>query len=216
MWILKLIVPYRKGALLSDLAHNCNVSIVGYPITSNIKKNAVYVTGSGFVQGENKNIKKFIRALKKEKRVINFEFKNNFFIANIKQHKANKYLFQPGIFHIKPSIVNRKGDYIFELGSWEKEKLTKLIQIYKKFFNGKLIYIKQKNIVNIQTINIYPNLTEKQKYCLQLAINNHYYDYPRKITLKELAKIAKISYSTYQFHLQNAEKKMMPFLDSLI
>jgi len=216
MWIVKLIVPYMEDSLLSNLAKKYKISLIGYPISATVKKEGVYVVISGFVQGEDKNVRGFITEAKKDRSVINLEFKNNFIIAHVKLDIANKYLFRPGIFHIKPAIINNNGDYIFELGSWDKKKLTKLAEVYCKAFHGDLAYIKEKTGVNVQAINVYPSLTDKQKKCLQTAINNHYYDFPRKITLKELAKVSNISYSTYQFHLQNAEKKIIPFLNSLI
>ncbi len=212
MWVMKISIPFRKSALLSNLARKHKISIVGYPISSEIKKDAVYVITSGLFIGESKKLKDFCKDMKKDKRTLKLEIKENFGIAYMKQHPINKFLYQSGIFHIKPAIVTRKGTYIFELASWEKEKLIRIIKAYEKF-NLKLHWIKQKRITNIQILNIFPNLTEKQKKCLQIAINNQYYNYPRGIDLKSLAKKAGISYSTYQFHLRVAEKKIIPFLN---
>ena len=61
-----------------------------------------------------------------------------------------------------------------------------------------------------------PNLTDKQKNALSLAIEGGYYGYPRRITLEKLGKIQGMSYSTYQFHLRTAEKKIMPFLNEYL
>ena len=133
----------------------------------------------------------------------------------MKQHIANKYLYQSGVFFVKPGIVTKDGTYIFELAAWEKEKLMKIIKAYESF-KIRLHWIKQKKITNIQIFNIFPNLTEKQKKCLQIAIDHKYYEFPRKTSLKPLAKIMGVSYSTYQFHLRNAEKKIIPFLNSRI
>jgi len=212
MWVMKISIPFRKSALLSNLARKHKISIVGYPISSEIKKDAVYVITSGLFIGESKKLKDFCKDMKKDKRTLKLEIKENFGIAYMKQHPINKFLYQSGIFHIKSAIVTRKGTYIFELASWEKEKLIRIIKAYEKF-NLKLHWIKQKRITNIQILNIFPNLTEKQKKCLQIAINNQYYNYPRGIDLKSLAKKAGISYSTYQFHLRVAEKKIIPFLN---
>ena len=57
-----------------------------------------------------------------------------------------------------------------------------------------------------------PKLTAKQKTALVSAVENGYYGYPRKVKLEYLAKLMKISLSTYQFHLAKAEAKLMPFL----
>lgn len=216
MWTAKISIPYMEKALFSNIAKKNNISIVGYPLSNYIKNNHLHVIASGFLTGDEKDIKNAIKEIKKDSRLLHLEVKDKFIITEAKQHISNKLLFQQGVIHLKPSIVAKNGDYIFELGSWDKQILVNIIEEYRKYFNVKCEYLKERKVADISTLNLYPNLTEKQKKCLQLAINNHYYDYPRRITLKQLAKIAKISYSTYQFHLQNAEKKMMPFLNSMI
>ena len=45
---------------------------------------------------------------------------------------------------------------------------------------------------------------------MQIAINSGYYDYPKKITLPELAEKMQISYSTFQAHLKKAEGRIFP------
>ncbi len=77
--------------------------------------------------------------------------------------------------------------------------------------NAKLIFIKEKQIKNISIIQQQPELTDKQKTALELAIKNGYYKYPRKIELKRLAKLMNLSYSTYQAHIRKAEQKLLPF-----
>ncbi len=64
--------------------------------------------------------------------------------------------------------------------------------------------------------SLLPKLTKKQKQALILAVENNYYGYPRKIKLEKLAKIMKISLSTYQFHLAKAEAKLLPFVTKRI
>ncbi len=213
---MKLLIPYKERALFSNLAKKHRANIIGYPISNVIMKDSVQVIGYANLEGENNDIKNLIQDLKNDSRVINIEYKNNFIIINVKQHIVNKILFQAGIFHAKPYVINNKGEYIFELASWKRALLINVFHKYKNIFDAKLAYIKKKQIKGIQLFNIAPQLTEKQKKCLQTAIDNGYYAYPRKITLEKLAKIAKLSYSTYQFHIQNAEKKIIPFLNKLV
>ena len=77
---------------------------------------------------------------------------------------------------------------------------------------SKLFYLRQQRISNLMIYAMLPKLTEKQNNALILAIENGYYGYPRKVKLEKLARIMKISTSTYQFHLAKAEAKLMPFL----
>ncbi len=44
-----------------------------------------------------------------------------------------------------------------------------------------------------------------------LAAGEGYYTYPRKSDVQDLAKIAKLSFSTFQEHLRKAENKLIPF-----
>jgi hypothetical protein len=50
----------------------------------------------------------------------------------------------------------------------------------------------------------------KQREAVELAIQHGYYDYPRKVEVQELAKMAKLAFSTYQAHLRKAERKLIP------
>ena len=61
-------------------------------------------------------------------------------------------------------------------------------------------------------LSILPNLSEKQKIAMDLAIKSGYYDFPKKIRLVELAKEMRIAYSTFQAHLKKAEQKLIPYV----
>ena len=55
-------------------------------------------------------------------------------------------------------------------------------------------------------------LTFKQQKALTLAFNSGYYELPRKIYLKNLAKEMNIHRRTFEEHLRKAEKKIMTYL----
>ena len=55
-----------------------------------------------------------------------------------------------------------------------------------------------------------PQLTEKQKRVFELAVEEGYYDIPKRTELKKLAKLVGISLATYQEHLKRAEAKIIP------
>ena len=210
MWTARILIGYNKDSLISNLCKKYSVSVYGYPASYNILNKNVIINGSIVFNGLKNDINNFVKELKKDHRFINIELNNNYGIMSVKQHIANSLIFSPDIIPIKPYEVNKSGDYIFELGSWNKQSLTKLVENYRKYnFNIKLLWIKNIKPKNIFTISALTNLTDKQEHCLRLAIENNYYDYPRKITLEKLAEIAKISYSTYQFHLRKAEKKVI-------
>lgn len=217
MWALKVIIPTNEGMLVGSNAKKYNVSIMGYPINYFWKKKRFYLFGSIYLIGNSKAKTAFLKAMKNDKRTINIEMTNeNFGFWLIEQHPATEIFCAPLLIHPKPMIVSNNGDYIFELASWDRNLLENIAKkTESKLFNGKLIYFKKSKIDNIQIISILPNLTSKQKQALELAIEHKYYGYPRGIEIDKMAKMMKVSYSTFQFHLRNAEKKIIPYLTNV-
>ncbi|MBI5378208.1 MAG: helix-turn-helix domain-containing protein [Thaumarchaeota archaeon] len=213
MWVTKIVLPHRPGYLLADMMKKYGVTCFGYPVSHFVKKDGLHVITVGTFAGEKTVVEKCVSDLRKDKRMIRLDMYDSFAIAHMVQPREIESLYHPLIIHLNPSVVTARGEYVWELASWDRRILQKVITILKRNpYDGKVAWIKQKKIRNVHVISAAPNLTEKQKFCLNLAIENGYYDYPRRLTLTELARIAKLSYSTYQFHLQNAEKKVMPYL----
>ncbi len=86
----------------------------------------------------------------------------------------------------------------------------KVFGFAKKFLNAELMKLKDEKISNISITHLLPELTSKQKEALGIAINNGYYDYPKKVKMEKLAEMMGVSYSTYQQHLKKAEGAIMP------
>jgi len=211
MWLAKLTLPSDKTHLLASRTKKYNINLLGYPITHSITNNHLFVTIAGTITGSAENKIKFIKDIRKDKRVQKFELNHDFIITQIEQPYEVHVLYDPSIFHIKPILVDNKGLYHWTIASWTKEKLI-TIATMANTYHGKVEYIKQQKLKNIAFTSLIPTLTSQQQRALELAIENGYYNTPRKTTLKDLAKIMKISYSTYQFHLQRAEKKVIPQL----
>ena len=208
MWIMSIKVPYMEDSALCKFARKFGVTIYGYPISHKIVKNVIYLNASCILVGKKDKIIGFVKEFAKHPQIIKWEFKDNRGIALIKQDISNKYLYEPEIMHLKPAIVDREGNYLFELCSWTREPLINILNAYKKF-KVELIYIKEQKNKHFSIMTPFANLTEKQKNCYRLAVDKGYYSYPRKIHLEDLAKLAKISYSTFQFHLRKAENKIL-------
>ena len=90
-----------------------------------------------------------------------------------------------------------------------REKLNGLIQAAIKHYHGSLTSLKQEQIKSVASLEIAPNLTEKQLEAIKIAYKNGYYRYPRKLTIPQLAKSIKKSYSTFQENLRKAENKLI-------
>ncbi len=212
MWVAKLQID-SEDKLLGSRTKKFRVVLAGYPVSSYEKGVNLYLFIAGFLTGKEKNKIEFINDLRKDKRVLNLENKGDFIIGQIKQPPEAKILYRPNIIHLEPVIIDERGYTNWTIGSWDKKALIDLIKVIKKIFkNCKLIHIKERKITSFSIVSIRPELTEKQEKAVELAIKNSYYDYPRKIELKRLAKLMRLSYSTYQAHLRKAEKKLIHFL----
>jgi len=221
MWVLKFKARERYN-LYNERCIEFNVRIHFYSHNYYSEKNKIYFINSGIVSGEEKDKKAFFKDLKKDKKIKEIEVNNDFFISIYFEEKtearisALKTIYNKKITFLKPAILDEEGFEEWEVASFNRKDLEdvltqarKLQKINKAEF--KLLSFKQQKIKNLMIQSTMPNLSTQQKKALELAIENNYYGYPRKITLKKLAKLMKISESTYQFHLAKAEEKILPF-----
>ncbi len=72
--------------------------------------------------------------------------------------------------------------------------------------------LKEEKLSDVYIPNIMQHLTPKQKQATEIAYENGYYEYPKKIELRALAKKMNVSLPTFQEHLKKAENKMIPAL----
>jgi len=111
-------------------------------------------------------------------------------------------------------IIKENGWESGELAAIERVELENFLTYVGSIdLQFKLVKFKKEPISNLMVVSMLPNLTEKQKQALQLAVENNYYGYPKKTNVKSLAKEMDISVSTCQFHLAKAEAKINAFFD---
>jgi hypothetical protein len=109
--------------------------------------------------------------------------------------------------------MDKEGYETWEVASWQRKTLEEFIDhVQKTIKNFKLLKFIEIKIDNVFFPRLMPNLTEKQKRVVDLAIEKGYYKNPRKIDLRKLAKLMNISLATYQQHLRTAEEKLIPNL----
>ena len=210
MWVMKLKVESRNQ-FLGRLAIKHKVSMTGYPLSYYKDDKWIYLIQCGFLFGKEKNKKALIKDAKKQQELVKVELKNDFAVFITKQPLFTEPFWNPQIIRPSPTIINwKEKKHIWELASFDKKLLQKVYQFAKKFLGAEMLKLKQEKITNISIVKIMPKLTKKQKQALEIAINNGYYDYPKKIKMEKLAKIMKVSYSTYQAHLKKAEGAILP------
>lgn len=210
MWVAKLNVPSKK-TLIGSLAAKCQVDVIGYPVSFHKKGNSLFAFVVGEVIGESKNIRVFAAEAKNHKRVSQFEMKKNFMSALLSDPLSLEKFYNPNIIYTQPLFISREGYEIYNIAAWDRNELLKFVRFLEKRNDGKLVKLVKEKIGKIFITSPFPEMTQKQREAIDLAIQKGYYKSPRKIDVKGLAKISGLSFSTYQVHLRKAERKLIPY-----
>ena len=213
MWVAKFRL-FSEESIYGQRVKKFNVDIYGYTLSHYPFKNKMRFISSGFLQGNPANKKAFLKDIRRDKRVIKLEKRDDFIVilTEEKIERDLKPFYDPAIIKIKPVLIDNKGFEHWEVASWERSSIEKLIVVAKKRKYFELLSIKKQKLSNIYVSNIYPTLSKGQKQAMETAIKNNYYDFPRETDLRKLAKLSGVSLSTFREHLRKAEKKIMPFL----
>lgn len=228
MWVAKFRgLNKDKENKIIMLIKKYSLKMFYYPVNYYTDKNNYYFIAVGIVQGEEKNKKKFfsefkkLKKAKKGRRVKLLEVEGDFFVAityHTKDEEMERYInifYDPSIIHFNPVVVYSNGWEEWEVASASRKNIERMIEIGKKLYNLKLLKIGWRKIKNFGFMTILPKLTDKQRKALELAIQHGYYEYPRRISLDKLSKIAKLSFSTLQAHIRKAENKIISFVINL-
>ena len=211
MWRLRLKLR-TENQFLGTLATKYHVSLAGYTFSSLKHKKFLHVTVSGIIFGETKDKKNFLKALENHPDFIDGETQGDFAIMVLRYPLKSEPIFNPKIIRPTPAIINKSGYHLWDLASFDRRVLERVISFVQENLEGEILSFRDEKITNISFTLILPEVTKNQKASMELAINKGYYDYPKKITMEELADLQDISYSTYQEHLKKAESKILPFI----
>ena len=210
MWFAEFEFDGSK-APAGSIAKKFNITISTYPVSFTEEKNKLLIYFACNIYGSKENKISFIKEIKKNRRVHFFEKNNDFLIILLEEPKTTKPVYQHNIIHTKPILISSEGKEIWSVASKNKENLIEFYELLKKTRNAKMLFIKNKKINNVSIAQIHPELTDKQKAAIKLAIEEGYYKIPRQIDVKSLAKKSKLAFSTYQNHLRKAESKLIPY-----
>ncbi|MBW2989140.1 helix-turn-helix domain-containing protein [Candidatus Woesearchaeota archaeon] len=210
MWVMKLKVE-SKNQFLGRLAIKHKVSMTGYPLSYYKDEKWIYLITCGFMFGEEKNKKRLVKDAKKQPELVKLEMRDDFAVLVTKQPLFTEPVWNPKIIRPSPTIINCKEKmHTWELASFDRKILGDVLKFAEKHLGARLLKLRNENISNISITRLLPELSAKQKIAMEIAINNGYYSYPKKINMEKLAKIMGVSYSTYQQHLKTAESKIIP------
>ncbi|MEK6918290.1 MAG: helix-turn-helix domain-containing protein [Nanoarchaeota archaeon] len=214
MWIAKFKLKDDQD-IYSSLCEKFKVEFYAFPHTNYIKDRKINLILSGTISGKEENKKEFLESLKIDKRIKSLESYKDYLLIHAihpisRESKAEiRIFYNPEYIIIKPIHISSDGWEYWEVGCVLRESLNKLINSALKHYHGELFSINNEKIKTISTVNIAPDVTDKQLEAIKLAYKNGYYNYPRNLTLPVLASSIKKSYSTFQENLRKAENKII-------
>lgn len=221
MWITKLKI--KHDCIIGNRCAKFKVTTTGTPFNVYVKNGITYSPQMQRIEGDSEKIQKFISDLKKDRKVSNLEVEGNviFLIEVQKEKKVTASIFStlgPKIIFVKPVFVDKEGHEYWEVASWKKSILIKFINGITKEVSKdvKILKIEQTKLKDIYFSHLMPSLTKAQAKAINLAFEKGYYQWPRKNSLGDLAKIMHISLPTFREHLKKAEEKLMPNLISQV
>lgn len=213
MWLLKLKI--KHDCTIGDRCKEFKIVCYSIPLGNWKEKDYSFTLERHTLEGASENIKKFLKDIKKDRRITNLEISGNtmFFIGKNKEKIPSSFYTQK-MFFTKPVFVDDKGYEYWEIASYNKNVLSNFLEKLEKqdYENLKVLQFRNIKLNNIYFPAIAPDLTEKQKGVFELAIREGYYDIPKRTDLIKLAKIKKVSIATFQEHLKRVEAKIIPRL----
>jgi len=211
MWVAKISFDSEK-IKIGGTSIETKVNFYFFPVSWVYTKNHIRVNFAGSVEGEVMDKKKFVKSLKKTKGIFYLEENGDFLIGSAKEPLWSKPIYSQNIIFLEPALISQNGNETIVIGAFEKKYINNFIKTMERVRSVKIHYIQKKKINSVSIIKTNPNLTEKQRRAMDLALKHGYYKSPRKISVQELAKIAEKSFATFQVHLRKAEEKLIPSL----
>jgi len=217
MWLakVKLLDP---DCIFATKNKQFNLQSYEQALTHYKKGKSFFFMSCHLLVGTEDSKKQYISALKKDKRIKNLDINGDLTIELIEKKSSNidlsvyKAFYNPEIILSKPGFIDSDGWEYYEFASWNREAIIKVINAVKKYYGGELLKLKNTNKYEIYMSKILPKLSIKQKEALSVAVKEGYYKFPRNKELNDLAKISKLSFSTFREHLRKAENKIIPLM----
>jgi len=214
MWSLKFKV-LNKDSVYTLLTAKYKVTDYLYPVDNYKKNRRIYILGIHTLEGKESEKEKFIRALKKNRKVKEIEVYRDIIVTLIAEEEDfYSLLFAAELYHTSPVYI-KDGYEQWNTTSFNRgllEKIIKKIEKCKhKFPEFTLLGLSKTKTDEIYFPKLRPHLPEKQKKAFELALLEGYYSWPRKVKLIDLAKKMKVSVATFHENLRKAEAKLLPF-----
>jgi len=210
MWIVRF--KLKHDCIIGNRCEKFKVTTIGSAFNVFKENGTTYAPQIQTIHGEEKNISIFIKDLKKDKRVTNLEVEGDtIFFIEIRKDKIPSSFYHSKLIYVKPVFVDKAGFETWDVASWQRKILVDFVEnIEKNVSKIEILKLEQTKLTDVYYPHLMPKLTPHQKQAIELAFEEGYYNFPKKINMEKLAKIMKISVPTFCEHLNKAEKKLMP------
>ncbi len=214
MWVARFKLKDDED-IYSPLCKKYRIEFFVFPYTNFIKNKKINLVIGGTISSNEQNKREFLNELKKDKRIKTIEIYKNYILVHaqhptLRESRAEiRIFYNPEYIITKPVHISSDGWEYWEVACLERNPLNKIIDVVTKKYSGELFSVKKEKIKSITSLKLAPDLTEKQLEALKIAYKSGYYNYPRSLTIPELASSIKRSYSTFQENLRKAENKIL-------
>ena len=179
MWIAK--IKMKHDCLIGNRCKKFKIEATANELGSYSKGKTKISNSVHQLFGEEKQIQKFIKDLKKDKNILHLENKNNTIYISENKPETPVKKYTKNIFLASTVTIDKEGYEYWEIGSFNREDLNKFINDLEKISQEfELLQIKESTAENIFFPKVLPNLTDKQKIVIDLAIKEGYYKVDRK------------------------------------
>lgn len=139
-----------------------------------------------------------------------------FLRGNLSQFSPLQTLMYEGFLPIGPTKLEN-GRECFDLLLEDRDELSDAIEILREFGEVHIERISQEFRREITPSSaewqeLLASIPDRQRELLNLALEEGYFDIPRRVTLEELAEEMEITKTTASNHLRKAEQQVMAFL----
>ena len=145
MWRLKLKLSSEKQ-FLGQMAQKHNVSMTGYPLSYWRDKKHIYLISVGFMFGEESNKQSLLKDIRKQPEYVESEQSGDFIIFTTKQPLFSEPVYSPRIIRLNPVIINKDGYHIWDLASFNRKELEKVIGFSTKYLDAKILVFRKEKI----------------------------------------------------------------------
>lgn len=215
MWVARFKV-WHKSCQIRPLCKKHDVTDFVYVLKNWKLRGRFYYVQYHILQGKEIDLKKFVYDFRKIHGVLKLEYRANCMLTLREEsiRKSFDPIFNPHIIQVKPVVQRTDGFEDWELASWNKKELMHILKV--PIYSVKLTFIERRKMTDIILPHLSPELTSKQRAAIHLAVRHGYYNFPRKIDLVHLSRIAGVSRPAFQERLRKAEKKIIPFITDSI